>query len=154
MTDIEVIVPQKAQYAANHIKVNRDDWTRKLSGNLTEVTGKATYLASQNVKGSWSVTAPKTTTSPDGSLKVTGTLTYTTAKPFTVKQSGTKYYGQTLIMPGTFRMIANDGWSSFSLRSYVQSATITYTGQPSSSPSSTTLTNELLTTSKVVNKVC
>ena len=154
VTDIEVIVPQKAQNAANHIKVNRDDWTKELSGRLVTVTGNATYLNSQSVAGNWSVTAPTTTTLPDGSLKVTGTLTYTTTASSTVTQAKSKYYGQTLIMPATFRMIANDGWSSFSLRSYVQSATITYTGQPSSSPSSTTLTNQLLTTSKVVNKVC
>ncbi|MGK2349925.1 hypothetical protein [Cutibacterium sp. V947] len=155
VTDIEFIVPQEAQYAANHIRVNQQDyWTEELSGKLITIPGKAPYLASQNVGGSWSVTAPTTTTLPDGSLKVTGTLTFTTTKSFTVTQSKTKYYGQTLIMPATFRMMANDGWSSFSLTSYVQSATITYTGQPSSSPSSTTLTNQLLTTSKVVNKAC
>ncbi|WP_130866940.1 amino acid oxidase [Acidipropionibacterium timonense] len=155
VTDIEVIVPQKAQYAASHIMVNQQNyWTKELSGKLVTISGQAPYLASQNVAGNWSVTAPTTTTLPDGSLKVTGTLTYTTTKSFMVTQSKTKYYGQTLIMPATFRMIANEGWSSFSLTSYVQSATITYTGQPSSSPSSTTLTNQLLTTSKVVNKRC
>lgn len=155
VTDIEVIVPQEARYAAEHIRVNQQYyWTKELSGKLVTVTGNATYLTSQNVAGKWSVTAPTTTKLPDGSLKVTGTLTYTTTAPLTVTQSKTKYYGQTLIMPATFRMIANEGWSSFSLTSYVQSATITYTGQPSSFPSSTTLTNQLLTTSKVVNKRC
>lgn len=155
VTDIEVIVPQGAQYAANHIEVTQQNyWTKELHGKLATVRGSARYLDSQNVEGSWSVTAPTTTTLPDGSLKVTGTLTYTTTIPHTVTQVKAKYYGQTLIMPGTFRMIANDGWSSFSLTSYVQSATITYTGQPSSFPSSTILTNQLLTTSKVVNKRC
>lgn len=155
VTDIEVIVPQQARYAAEHIRVNQQYyWDKELSGRLVTVTGRAPYLNSQNVAGNWSVTAPTTTTLPDGSLKVTGTLTYTTTASSTVKQSKTKYYGQTLIMPATFRMISNQGWSSFSLTSYVQSATITYTGQPSSSPSSTTLTNQLLTTSKVVNKRC
>lgn len=155
VTDIEVIVPQGAEYAANHIEVTQENyWTKKLSGKKTTVRGDAHYLTSQDVQGTWSVTAPTTTTLPDGSLKVTGTLTYTTTKPLQVTQTKTKYYGQTLIMPATFRMDADQGWSSFSLTSYVQSATITYTGQPSSFPSSTTLTNQLLTTSKVVNKRC
>ena len=51
-------------------------------------------------------------------------------------------------------MYPSYGWTSFSLTSYVQSATITYTGQPAGMGSSTTLTNQLLTTSTVYPKAC
>lgn len=40
VTDIEVIVPQGAEYAANHIEVTQENyWTKKLSGEKTTVRG-------------------------------------------------------------------------------------------------------------------
>lgn len=159
-TEMEVLIPAgtNALYTAENIKINGQTWTKSTSGRRTTINGSsATYLAFQALAGNWSITAPTITTLSDGSVKVTGTITFTTTATraaSTVTQRGTIYYGQTEIMPATIDVYPGYGWTSFSLTSYVQSATITYTGQPAGMASSTTLTNQLLTTSTVYPQAC
>ncbi|MSS44838.1 amino acid oxidase [Cutibacterium sp. WCA-380-WT-3A] len=154
VTEVELIVPPEASFTATNIRISGFIWNKQLSGKRALRAATAANLASQTVAGTWSITAPTTTTLPDGSIRVTGTLTYQTTAPFTVTQKGTVYYGQTEFMPNNIQVMRTYGWTSFSLTSSVQSATITYTGQPADSPSSRTLFDQLLTTSKIVNKSC
>ncbi|MCS6712081.1 amino acid oxidase [Brachybacterium sp. EF45031] len=160
ITEVEVIIPAgpNAMWTAQNIRIAGQLWNKALSSTRTTVNRTtATHLAFQTLAGSWSITAPTITTLADGSVRVTGTITYKTTATQTaskVIQSGTIYYGQTEIMPATIQVSPSYGWTSFSLTSYVQSATISYTGQPAGMASSTTLTNQLITTSTVYNKAC
>lgn len=157
ITEVEVIIPAgtNAMWTAQNIRIAGQMWTKALSGRRTTINrSTATHLANQVVAGSWSITAPTITTLSDGSVRVTGTITYETTTAYKVTQTGNIYYGQTEIMPATIEVNPSYGWTSFSLTSYVQSATIAYTGQPTDRASSTTLSNVLITTSKVVNKAC
>ncbi|MDY6054870.1 amino acid oxidase [Micrococcus sp.] len=153
-TDVEIILPASASWTANNIRIAGQGWTKALSGTRTTVQRSTTHLANQVVAGSWSITAPTITTQADGSLKVTGTITYRTTVAYKVTQSGTIYYGQTEIMPAAIQVVPNYGWTSFTLTSYVQSATIAYTRQPAGMASSTTLTNQLITSSTIYNRAC
>ena len=159
-TEMEVLLPAgpQAQWTAENIEINGRRWTKATSGRRTAVDHPSgTYLAFPAVAGDWSITAPTITTLKDGSVKVTGTITFKTTAArdaSTVTQKGTIYYGQTEIMPASIYVYPSYGWTSFSLTSYVQSATITYTGEPAGMGSSTTLTNQLLTTSTVYPKAC
>lgn len=157
ITEVELIIPAglNAMWTAQNIRIAGQDWNKPLSSTRTTIKrSSATYLANQVVAGSWSITAPTITTLADSSVRVTGTITYTTTAAYKVTQTGSIYYGQTEIMPATIDVYPGYGWTSFSLTSHVQSATITYTGQPTGMASSTTLTNQLLTTSTVYAKAC
>ncbi|WP_106506897.1 amino acid oxidase [Brachybacterium timonense] len=156
VTQIEVVLPKhpQARYTAENIMIDGKTWNKQLTGRRDTVKNRgATYLESQGVKGNWSLTKPTITERPDGGLLVTGTLTYTTTESFTVTQKGKRQYGQVEIMPGSIEVFPGYGWTSFTLTSSVKSATITYT-QPAGSPSSTTLSNQLLTTATLTNRTC
>ena len=165
VTQVEIILPpdsnptdaiDEPMWTAQNITIAGQKWTGTLSGTRTTQNATAPYLSTETVAGRWSITAPTITRLSDGGVRVTGTITYTTTVSSTVTQRAgtTKYYGQTEFMPATIQVVPSYGWTSFSLTSSVQSATITYTGQPAGMASSTTLTNQLLTTSTLVNRSC
>lgn len=156
VTQVEVLIPagSNASWTANNIRVAGSTWTKALSGTLDSKTATATYLSVGAVAGTWSITAPTITTLSSGAYRVTGTITFTTTADAKVTQSGTKYYGQAIIMPATLQVNPSYGWTSVSLTSYVKSATIAYTGQKTGMPSSTTLTDRLTTTSTLLNDAC
>lgn len=157
VTKIETVLPKdpNARWTAQNIKIDGQTWNKRLTGKRrTQTNTGATYLQSQGVAGDWSLTAPTITERPDGGLLVTGTLTYTTTESFTVTQKGKMQYGQVEIMPGSIQVNPSYGWTSFTLTSPVKSATITYTGQSAESPSSTTLTDQLLATATLTNRRC
>lgn len=154
-TLVEIVLPSSAKWTADNIRVRSQRWTGELSGSrVTTQATTATHLANQMVAGGWSITAPQKTTLADGSIKVTGTVTFKTTQNYTVTQSGDTYYGQVEFMPANIHVFPGYGWTSFSLTSQVSSATIAYTGQPEGMDPSLTLSNELVTTSTVQNRAC
>ena len=156
-TEVEIVLPPSAEWTADNIKVGgtKQPWTDARSGKrVTTQATTATHLANQMVAGDWSITAPQKTTLADGSIKVTGTVTFKTTQDYTVTQSGDVYYGQVEFMPNRINVFPGYGWTSFSLTSQVSSATIAYTDQPEGMEPTLTLSNELLTTSTVQNHAC
>lgn len=154
-TLVEIVLPPSASWTADNIRVLGRRWTGAQSGKrATTKATTATHLANQMVAGDWSITAPQKTTLADGSIKVTGTVTFKTTQNYTVTQSGNTYYGQVEFMPANIYVFPGYGWTSFSLTSQVTSATIAYTGQPEGMAPTLTLSNELVTTSTVQNRAC
>ena len=96
--------------------------------------------------GTWAASAPTVKDNGDGTASLTGTITYTTSKDYTLTQRGTKYYGQVLILPGVIQVNGAYGFNSFTLTSQVDSATITYSG---AEVPAVQLNNELQTTSTI-----
>ena len=82
----------------------------------------------------------------DGTATFTGTITYTTSRDYTLTQTGSKYYGQVVILPGVIEVYPAYGFKSFSLTSQVESATITYSG---AEVPNVQLNNELQTTATI-----
>ncbi|MFL0535684.1 amino acid oxidase [Micrococcus luteus] len=154
-TLVEIVLPPSASWTADNITVLGRRWTGAQSGKrVTTQATTATHLANQMVAGDWSITAPQKTTLADGSIKVTGTVTFKTTQDYTVRQSGNVYYGQVEFMPSNIYVYPGYGWTSFSLTSQVTSATIAYTGQPVGMDPTLTLSNALVTTSTVQNRAC
>lgn len=138
-----------ASYAGGHVKIAGNVWTSALTGTLAAQTSSATYLQDGTVAGSWSAAAPTNTKNSDGSYTFTGTITFTTTQALTLTQTGSKYYGQVIIMPSTVEMDPSYGWTNFSLTSSVTSAAITYSG---TGVTSGTLSVPALTTVAKINK--
>ena len=142
-------VPGYWQYTLKDIGLGRytQKWTKALTGRSVDLPAPtATYLDNANVAGTWAASAPTVKDNGDGTASLTGTITYTTSKDYTLTQRGTKYYGQVLILPGVIQVNGAYGFNSFTLTSQVDSATITYSG---AEVPAVQLNNELQTTSTI-----
>ena len=150
-TQVTVVVPTTGywQYTLKDIGLGRytQKWTKALTGRSADLPAPtATYLDNANVAGTWAASAPTVKDNGDGTASLTGTITYTTSKDYTLTQRGTKYYGQVLILPGVIQVNGAYGFNSFTLTSQVDSATITYSG---AEVPAVQLNNELQTTSTI-----
>lgn len=149
-TLVTVVVPTTSnwKWTLNNIALQRSNqkWTKALKGSMVDLKATAPYLGTENVAGTWSASVPTIKNNGDGTATFTGTITYTTSRDYTLTQSGSKYYGQVLILPGVIQVDAAYGFKSFSLTSQVESATITYSG---ADVPNVRLNNELQTTSTI-----
>lgn len=149
-TQVTVVVPTTSnwRYTLEHIALARynQNWTRALTGRLIDLKATAPYLGAETVAGTWRASAPTIKNNGDGTATFTGTITYTTSRDYTLTQSGSKYYGQVIIVPGVIEAFSGYGFKSFSLTSQVESATITYSG---ADVPDVHLNNELQTTSTI-----
>lgn len=149
-TLVTVVVPTTSnwKWTLNNIALQRSNqkWTKALTGRLTDLNAIAPYLGIANVAGVWNASAPTIKNNGDGTATFTGTITYTTSRDYTLTQSGTKYYGQVVILPGVIQVDPAYGYKSFSLTSQVESATITYSG---ADVPNVQLNNELQTTATI-----
>lgn len=149
-TLVTVVVPTTSnwKWTLNNIAIQRSSqmWTKTLTGRMNDLTTTAPYLGTANVAGTWNASAPTIKDNGDGTATFTGTITYTTSKDYTLTQSGSKYYGQVVILPGVIEVYPGYGFKSFSLTSQVESATITYSG---ADVPNVQLSNEQQTTSTI-----
>ena len=149
-TQVTVVVPTTSnwKWTLNNIALQRatQKCTRALTARMVDLRATAPYLGTENVAGTWSASVPTIKNNGDGTATFTGTITYTTSRDYTLTQSGSKYYGQVLILPGVIQVDAAYGFKSFSLTSQVESATITYSG---ADVPNVRLNNELQTTSTI-----
>nr|WP_294452947.1 amino acid oxidase [uncultured Rothia sp.] len=149
-TQVTVVVPTTSnwKWTLNNIALQRSNqkWTKALKGSMVDLKATAPYLGTENVAGTWSASVPTIKNNGDGTATFTGTITYTTSRDYTLTQSGSKYYGQVLIVPGVIEVFSGYGFKSFSLTSQVESATITYSG---ADVPNVRLNNELQTTSTI-----
>lgn len=149
-TLVTVVVPTTSnwKWTLNNIALQRSSqmWTKTLTGRMNDLTATAPYLGTANVAGTWNASAPTIKDNGDGTATFTGTITYTTSKDYTLTQSGSKYYGQVVILPGVIEVYPGYGFKSFSLTSQVESATITYSG---ADVPNVRLNNELQTTATI-----
>lgn len=149
-TMVTVVVPTTSnwKWTLNNIALQGSGrkWTKTLSGSMNDLNATAPYLGTANVAGTWSASAPTIKDNGDGTATFTGTITYTTSRDYTLTQSGNKYYGQVIILPGVIQVNPAYGYKSFSLTSRVESATITYSG---AEVPNVQLNNELQTTSTI-----
>ena len=147
---VTVVVPTTSnwKWTLNNIALQRSSqmWTKTLTGRMNDLTATAPYLGTANVAGTWNASAPTIKDNGDGTATFTGTITYPTSKDYTLTQSGSKYYGQVVILPGVIEVYPGYGFKSFSLTSQVESATITYSG---ADVPNVQLNNELQTTSTI-----
>lgn len=149
-TLVTVVVPTTSnwEYTLKNIGLQRYSqlWTKALTGRMSDLTATAPYLGTANVAGTWNASKPTIKNNGDGTATFTGTITYTTTRDYTLTQSGSKYYGQVIILPGVIEVYPGYGFKSFSLTSQVDSATITYSG---AEVPNVQLNNELQTTSTI-----
>ncbi len=149
-TLVTVVVPTTSnwKWTLNNIALQGSGrkWTKTLSGSMNDLNATAPYLGAANVAGTWSASAPTIKDNGDGTATFTGTITYTTSRDYTLTQTGSKYYGQVVILPGVIQVNPAYGFKSFSLTSQVESATITYSG---AEVPNVQLNNELQTTSTI-----
>lgn len=149
-TLVTVVVPATSnwKWTLNNIALQRSSqkWTKTLTGRMSELNATAPYLGTANVAGTWTASAPTIKDNGDGTATFTGTITYTTSKDYTLTQSGSKYYGQVIILPGVIEVYPGYGFKSFSLTSQVESATITYSG---AEVPNVQLNNEMQTTATI-----
>lgn len=149
-TLVTVVVPTTSnwKWTLNNIALQRSSqkWTKTLTGRMSDLNATAPYLGTANVAGTWTASAPTIKDNGDGTATFTGTITYTTSKDYTLTQSGSKYYGQVIILPGVIEVYPGYGFKSFSLTSQVESATITYSG---AEVPNVQLNNEMQTTATI-----
>ncbi len=149
-TLVTVVVPTTSnwEYTLKNIGLQRYSqlWTKALTGRMNDLSATAPYLGIANVAGTWNASKPTIKNNGDGTATFTGTITYTTTRDYTLTQSGSKYYGQVIILPGVIEVYPGYGFKSFSLTSQVDSATITYSG---AEVPNVQLNNELQTTSTI-----
>lgn len=151
ITEVRATVPNTSggRWTLENIAVmsSRQVWNKQLTGTLSTLTASATYLSYANIAGRWTAFTPTITDNGDGTLTLTGRIQYVTTQPMTITQTGTKYYGQVTIMPATVQMNPSYGWNSFSLTSWVESATLSYTVPAGYVAPTTTTVSGLITTS-------
>lgn len=149
ITEVEFTIPAgaNAQWSTQNVRVAGQIWNKAISGKRTRQNATATYLAVATIAGTWSASQPVITRNSDGSYTFKGTITYLTTEAYTLTQTGTKYYGQTTIMPATVEVPTNYGWNYYQQTSYIQSATINYTANGTT----TTLPLSGLTTTSRIN---
>lgn len=149
-TLVTVVVPTTSnwKWTLNNIALQRSNqkWTKALNGRMSDLNATAPYLGTANVAGTWSASAPTIKDNGDGTATFTGTITYTTSRDYTLTQTGSKYYGQVIILPGVIEVYPGYGFKSFSLTSQVESATITYSG---AEVPNVQLSNEMQTTATI-----
>lgn len=149
-TLVTVVVPTTSnwKWTLNNIALqgSAQKWTKTLTGRMGDLNATAPYLGTANVAGTWNASVPTIKDNGDGTATFTGTITYTTSKDYTLTQSGSKYYGQVVILPGVIEVYPGYGFKSFSLTSQVESATITYSG---AEVPNVQLNNELQTTATI-----
>ena len=149
-TLVTVVVPTTSnwKWALNNIALQQSaqKWTKALNGRMSDLNATAPYLGTANVAGTWNASVPTIKDNGDGTATFTGTITYTTSRDYTLTQTGSKYYGQVVILPGVIEVYPAYGFKSFSLTSQVESATITYSG---AEVPAVQLNNELQTTSTI-----
>ncbi|GAA1351903.1 amino acid oxidase [Falsarthrobacter nasiphocae] len=152
VTQVSATIPAgpNALWPLQNATIAGQKWNKAISGTLSSAGDSiSTYLVNLKVNGRWNAAAPVITTNPDGSATLTGTITFTTTSPLVITQTGTKYYGQVVIMPATVQISPAYGWTNFSLTSSVQSATLSYTvPAPYIAPTTTQITG-LTTTSAI-----
>ena len=151
VTEVELVVPKdpNGTWTTQNVTISGRKWTGAMSGPIAAQSASATYLSTGGAGATWSITAPNVVDNGDGTLTMRGTITATTTADARVTQSGTKYYGQQIIMPATVQVNTSYGWNSFTLTSRVQNATINYTVPASAgtAPAPTVLTNSLIISS-------
>lgn len=149
-TLVTVVVPTTSnwKWALNNIALQQSaqKWTKALNGRMSDLNATAPYLGTANVAGTWNASVPTIKDNGDGTATFTGTITYTTSRDYTLTQTGSKYYGQVVILPGVIEVYPAYGFKSFSLTSQVESATITYSG---AEVPNVQLNNELQTTATI-----
>ncbi|WP_313968070.1 amino acid oxidase [uncultured Rothia sp.] len=149
-TLVTVVVPTTSnwKWTLNNIALqgSAQKWTKTLNGRMSDLNATAPYLGTANVAGTWNASAPTIKDNGDGTATFTGTITYTTSRDYTLTQTGSKYYGQVVILPGVIEVYPGYGFKSFSLTSQVESATITYSG---AEVPNVQLNNELQTTATI-----
>lgn len=149
-TLVTVVVPTTSnwKWTLNNIALqgSAQKWTKTLNGRMSDLNATAPYLGTANVAGTWNASAPTIKDNGDGTATFTGTITYTTSRDYTLTQTGSKYYGQVVILPGVIEVYPAYGFKSFSLTSQVESATITYSG---AEVPNVQLNNELQTTATI-----
>lgn len=149
-TLVTVVVPTASnwKWTLNNIALqgSAQKWTKTLNGRMSDLNATAPYLGTANVAGTWNASAPTIKDNGDGTATFTGTITYTTSRDYTLTQTGSKYYGQVVILPGVIEVYPGYGFKSFSLTSQVESATITYSG---AEVPNVQLNNELQTTATI-----
>lgn len=149
-TLVTVVVPTTSnwKWTLNNIALqgSAQKWTKALKGRMSDLNATAPYLGTANVAGTWNASAPTIKDNGDGTATFTGTITYTTSSNYTLTQTGSKYYGQVVILPGVIEVYPGYGFKSFSLTSQVESATITYSG---ADVPNVQLNNELQTTATI-----
>ncbi|WP_228065732.1 amino acid oxidase [Rothia nasimurium] len=135
VTEVEFTVPSNAASLLNtNFRINGSVWSPnrtapkgKLSAHNTKGEA-ATYLAIGSIASTWQASVPTITKNADGTYTFKGVITVTTSNSYTLKQSGSKYYAQTIIMPAQVVAPTSSGWISYQQNSYVDSATISYSG--------------------------
>ena len=149
-TLVTVVVPTTSnwKWTLNNIALqgSAQKWTKALNGRMSDLNATAPYLGTANVAGTWNASVPTIKDNGDGTATFTGTITYTTSRDYTLTQTGSKYYGQVVILPGVIEVYPGYGFKSFSLTSQVESATITYSG---AEVPNVQLNNELQTTATI-----
>lgn len=149
-TLVTVVVPTTSnwKWTLNNIALqgSAQKWTKTLNGRMSDLNATAPYLGAANVAGTWNASVPTIKDNGDGTATFTGTITYTTSRDYTLTQTGSKYYGQVVILPGVIEVYPGYGFKSFSLTSQVESATITYSG---AEVPNVQLNNELQTTATI-----
>lgn len=150
-TQVEFTIPAgpNASWPGNNVKMAGQTWNKAVNGRQNQQMASSPYLQYGACAGKWTASKPTNTKNPDGSYTFKGTITFTTSQPMKLTQSGTKYYGQVLIMPATIQMIPAYGWNDFSLTSSVTGAQITYSGQNVPGGSATTAVPAMTTTSTI-----
>lgn len=135
VTEVEFTVPAGAVNSAKTGKINGKVWgpnnRSALTGTNVELiasAGQSKYLSIAQTAGNWSAEVPTVTKNSDGTYTFKGRITFTTTKAYTLKQSGSKYYGQVVIMPAQVSFSPALGWISYKQTSSIQNATISYTG--------------------------
>ena len=135
MTEVEFTVPAGAVNSTKTGKINGKVWgpnnRSALTGTNVELmasAGQSKYLSIAQTAGNWSAEVPTVTKNSDGTYTFKGRITFTTTKAYTLKQSGSKYYGQVVIMPAQVSFSPALGWISYKQTSSIQNATISYTG--------------------------
>lgn len=137
VTEVEFHIPKKVSsegdftyYPGDNLKVDGDVWNKTLTGKIVAetVTASQTAYLAQRIGGTWTTNTPINTKNSDGSYTFNGTITFTTTQAYTLTQKGSKYYAEVIIMPGTVEVSKTYGWSYYQQTSYVQTATINYSG--------------------------
>lgn len=151
VTTVSATIPAGANalWPLQNAKINGTVWNKTLTGSLTLNGTGGTYNYNVQAPATWTASAPTVVKNADGSATLTGTITVTTTSNLTVTQTGTKYYGQVVIMPATLQILPSYGWTNFSLTSYVQSASLSYTVPSPYIAPTTTAVSGLTTTSAI-----
>lgn len=158
VTTVTITVPAgpHASWTLSNVRINRQPWTKQLTGPLADLRGGRNALAFGGVKGTWTAAPPVITPGPDGTMVFTGVITFRTdSNRAIVRENGRQHYGQVVIMPATVFVPTAYGWTNFTLTSSIDYAQITTTvprGYENPYPANKplTLSNDMETTTFIV----